>query len=861
MTAARGTWPLVGRDDELDELRTAVEGTGAGVVMIGTGGVGRTRLAREAAALADAGGRPVHLVAASSAAAAVPLGALAHLIPAAPAGAGDAQLLQHAVDALAGDPRPPVLVVDDAHLLDPLTVTLLHRLAAARSATLVATVAAHGTDPLSDLWRDDHATRIDLGPLDRGQVEQLLPAALGGHVDSRTVEQLWRLCRGNVRVLRELVEGGRESGRLRPDGGLWRWAGPMHPTPRLTRIVLGRLAGIGPEQRAALDLLAVAGPLGVPRVVELVGRDVLAALERTGLVTVDRPDHTPGSAEVRPAHPVHALVLAAELPAADAGHIRRRVVADRPSVGTPDELLRVGRLLLEGETPDVDADVLLAAAQEAAARTDHVLAERLARAAARTGDGTRACAALVEALQWQGRAAEAEETAARSWTPTQHRLTAARALNLQLGLRRPDDALRLVDAGTADPTGLLGGTRALLALRSGDVAEAIKTGTDVLDRRDAVAGHPLAAAAAGAGLAVQGRVEEALAAIAIGADALTRPEGRHGPGLGVVALEQARLVALLHAGRIGELAAGAAAMHRDCLASTESAQDAIAAMHRGAAALFAGRMDQAARWLTEANQGFGRCDPLDLRFSCTAWLITARALLGETDAASALLGSVGDGGSLFGPQMVRARVWVAAAEYRTDDAGTLALDGAARAEAAGQRALRAGLLHDAVRLGRAADADAPLHELAATLGTPVVVAAAEHAGAVVAAAPDRLDAASVRFEELGALLLAADTAADAAAVHHRAGHRRRSSAAAARAVALAVRCGDPHTPALRHLDAPRLTARERDVARLAASGMSNQAIAHRLVVSVRTVETHLAHTYTKLGVAGRGELASALEPR
>jgi DNA-binding CsgD family transcriptional regulator len=49
-----------------------------------------------------------------------------------------------------------------------------------------------------------------------------------------------------------------------------------------------------------------------------------------------------------------------------------------------------------------------------------------------------------------------------------------------------------------------------------------------------------------------------------------------------------------------------------------------------------------------------------------------------------------------------------------------------------------------------------------------------------------------------------------------------------------------------------LTASERRVAQLAASGVSNAEIAQSLFVSLKTVETHLAHTYAKLGLAGAG---------
>lgn len=51
-----------------------------------------------------------------------------------------------------------------------------------------------------------------------------------------------------------------------------------------------------------------------------------------------------------------------------------------------------------------------------------------------------------------------------------------------------------------------------------------------------------------------------------------------------------------------------------------------------------------------------------------------------------------------------------------------------------------------------------------------------------------------------------------------------------------------------------LTPAEREVATLAAHGHSNQAIADEMVVSRRTVETHLQHAYAKLGIRSRGEL-------
>jgi len=52
-----------------------------------------------------------------------------------------------------------------------------------------------------------------------------------------------------------------------------------------------------------------------------------------------------------------------------------------------------------------------------------------------------------------------------------------------------------------------------------------------------------------------------------------------------------------------------------------------------------------------------------------------------------------------------------------------------------------------------------------------------------------------------------------------------------------------------------LTPTERRVAALAADGLSNQEIAHKLFITVHTVEVHLSRVYAKLGVRSRGQLA------
>jgi DNA-binding CsgD family transcriptional regulator len=52
-----------------------------------------------------------------------------------------------------------------------------------------------------------------------------------------------------------------------------------------------------------------------------------------------------------------------------------------------------------------------------------------------------------------------------------------------------------------------------------------------------------------------------------------------------------------------------------------------------------------------------------------------------------------------------------------------------------------------------------------------------------------------------------------------------------------------------------MTASELTVARLVAEGLTNREVADRLFVSPHTVNSHLRHIFTKLGINSRVELA------
>jgi DNA-binding CsgD family transcriptional regulator len=122
-----------------------------------------------------------------------------------------------------------------------------------------------------------------------------------------------------------------------------------------------------------------------------------------------------------------------------------------------------------------------------------------------------------------------------------------------------------------------------------------------------------------------------------------------------------------------------------------------------------------------------------------------------------------------------------------------------------------------------------------------------------------MGASAEAFAEMGSTLLAAEAAFGLAAEHRRRGSPRDATAWSRKASAWAELCPGARTPGLAMPDEPvALTKREREVAVLAASGITSKDIAERLFVSVRTVDNHLGRVYDKLGISSRAELAEIL---
>ena len=171
-------WPLTGRAEELEVIADAFcpDKPYAGVVIAGSAGVGKTRLAREAMALAAKRGWAVHWIAGTVAAQSIPLGAFAQW---ADRLEGNPLLLVGSVIAkVTASPNgaPVLVVVDDARLLDDLSAFVLHQLVLRRAATVIATLrtGAPAPDAVTALWKDGHLERLDLQPLSHTESDTLL---------------------------------------------------------------------------------------------------------------------------------------------------------------------------------------------------------------------------------------------------------------------------------------------------------------------------------------------------------------------------------------------------------------------------------------------------------------------------------------------------------------------------------------------------------------------------------------------------------------------------------------------------------------------------------------------------------------
>ncbi len=857
---------LIGRDSELALVRRAIARS-HGVLICGPAGVGKSAVAAEAAGrLAQP---PVARIVATAAGRSVPFGALAPILDDAVIGGHATAVAAIVTRRFAGSARPPVLLVDDLQEIDEPSASVLLSLVANGSIRLLGTLR-DGTKPpdaVTALWKENLVTRIDLPPLTRSQVAQLLTDLLGGPVASPTVEVLYELSSGNALHLVELARFGRRQRRFTQRSGRWWWIGENHDVPpRLAELLLGRVQALSASGQAAAEVLALGDPLPYETLDEVAEPGALDELERTGLVTVS--EDPGGVLRIRFAHPLLQSVTEASLTTA-----RRRTLSERlraAPVDHVDIVRQAGWELACGSRPR--ADILLAAA-DAVLLTDSALAERMARRAVEAGAGSVGLATLSHILSERGDIAAAraalDDAAAQISDDEQRFAVDGEDLSQQLwSMRDVAGARQVVERMRATlPLSYreqVDSIDALALLYSGRTNEAIRLARCVLDHEPGLSTEIRALTALVGGLCF---ADQGPAAMEV-AERLDRMAARAQLSSTRRGLIQALLAItrLLHghhrpapprpSGAFGRwpVAVGHDLGRERSTETVSGDEDAGWPLLVGIGRHFAGDLQGAVAPLQEAvvqqlaGEGVFRSEAI-------AELIVVLSELGRRDEAQALLdGTPPDGIAIVPGLLDWARAAVAGANWLRADATSLAIAAADAATRQGAVLMAWSFVTDAGRWGDPKLAAAALDELGLTPSSPAARARAADVVARANGDPAALAAAAAQQLSVGFLRHAAELAALARA----AGGNRDVIRAVAAVEAGLERAAVPGTGGGRPVRHVQLTHREAEVAHLAADGRSDKEIATLLTLSIRTVQSHLAAAYRKLGVGSRADLGPLL---
>jgi DNA-binding NarL/FixJ family response regulator len=857
-------WPMIGRDQEIGEIKRSIADDAVrGVALAGRAGVGKSRLAREAAAATAAAGWTVRNIAATATSRSIPLGAFSQWTD----GTETAPfaLVRRVIETLTDGTQPDrlVVLVDDAHLLDELSALVLHQLVHSQAAAVILTIRTGESAPaaVAALWKDGLLRRYELEPLTRSEIDDLLAATLGAAPDQQCADRLWHLTGGNVLFLRQLVDQEHRAGRMVARQGAVRWLGNTAISGSLAELVDAQIGAIPAHVRDVVDLVAISEPVDWHCLRLVADQDAIEDAEQRELI------RTSGG-EVCIGHPLYAEVRLNRCGSTRLRRLRGQVATAMKDGGGAAKVVKRGLLWLESDLPP-EPDVLLAAATAASLLLDFETAERLFTVAAATGIGAQARIPLAFSLfmREKGELAlevldgvEVDEATESAFIND----VVMRASNLLWGMRSPERSWRLIDEALKTARGAR--RLQLLVFRANQLAlaarpvEVLATMADVdyqdLDHYGAMMGYGAECMAYGE----LGQPDQAVAMAMAADEALMLSE----QGKFVrQTFTEFHTFALAAAGRVAE-AVEVAERHSRSQREEPVPARAMASEILGMVMLAAGDLGAALRHLLvgldgELANSFHVVNSFH-RFS----LLRAQALArcGDADAAGRAL------------DMARAHrhpayiyvtstellteAWLAAMRSRLTEARRLARRAAEFAREHDQFAREVWCLQTAVQFDDT-DAAERLAELTTRVHGPRVAVAARYAAAVSADDAGELERASADFEVMGDLLAAADAAGQAATSYRRAGRAGSAMTAAARAHRLATVCGGATSPAIQAASfAPPFSNREREIAVLVAQGLSNREIAEAVSLSVRTVESHIYRASTKAGVSGRSALAEMM---
>lgn len=859
---------LAGREAELAAIRRALGGPGSrhGVLIVGSAGVGKTRLAREALDHAAAAGHRTNWFVATESAREIPLGAFTGSIT--ENMCDPLPNVRRVIDSFVAQQRQGrvVIGVDDAHLLDGLSAHVVHQLAQTQGVRLVVTARAGGAEPdaVTALWKDSLLDRIDLEPLSVGAATTLIESTVSGPVDSRSAKRFWKLTGGNALYLLQLVKDQLAAGRLRQAAGVWIWDGDVAVSQSITDMVEERLGQLTPGLARVLDTLSQCEPLSVDVLSDLVHPPDLEAAEQMHLISVERAGR---ELVARLAHPLYGELRRATAGEMYLSRIRGSLAQRLARVPDGDMRATVRRALLAlNSNLPPDPELYLTAARCATALLDPDAADRFAAAAAECGAPEAApMRAMTLVLLSRGDDAEAvlREISTGS-RPDSHHWATVRALNLIFMLGRPRDAVDILENLAAAPESdaqrmermaveacadaVLGRCRAAAA----KAREALNSGA-LPDFHAMMASLALMMA-----LGALGNVDD-ITTVAEQAIQRATTSFESSPirfWFGAVHGRACRLT-----GRIDECVKTAARLDVSSRDVPGLAYANLAYL-LGHAELTRAAVTDAVKHLHEALAGAeSHAVTTGLRAASCFSLAEAHAKLGQTAEAEEALAlaqvRVPDDYIYMQTNLSLVTGWVLAAGGALTEAVDVVLAAARDAAERDQPTHELACLQAAAQWGDTSRV-ARAKELAEQLHFPLAETVARHLEALAAGDGDGLLAAAAGYGAIGDRATAADATAQAAVAFSASGQRKRSTYAAAVAQEIAEECGGLCTPALRNPAGQPLTRRQREIAELVVAGLSNRQIADRLVVSVRSVEGHLYRACQRVGASTREELAAIL---
>ena len=183
-------------------------------------------------------------------------------------------------------------------------------------------------------------------------------------MDSDAAQRLWKLTRGNVLYLQNIVEQEVADGRIVQENGYWRWIGDPVMPPGLVDLIESRIGDLPTPVSDVLDVLAVGEPIEFAALTRITDAAAVEEAETRGLITVEPAG---SGIEVRVAHPLYGQVRSRSAPHSRLRRLRGLVATELAASSDRDDIgvvVRRATLSVDSDlTPD--ADLLVRAANGA----------------------------------------------------------------------------------------------------------------------------------------------------------------------------------------------------------------------------------------------------------------------------------------------------------------------------------------------------------------------------------------------------------------------------------------------------------------------------------------------------------------